>query len=563
MSKEIYINTGTSFQQQYTARQPAIGTAPITAQYDAQGNANSQTPFTYQSRSPYTFQSQVNAQTPYIANTQQPYPYIAHTQQPYIANAQTPYPYIAQKQTSYPYIASAQSPYPYIAQSRTPYIAQGRQPFPYSYQAAAQTPYQASAQQPYPYPANAQQPYPYIANARQPYPYIANKQTPYPASSQAPYPANSQQPARQPISTQTPGGSDIQHTKLDHTQNSPGTPFVQATETAQVYASESAFGYIVWRRLKLQWRIHWWRHSNGYGYAYWYVRRGTPSSGVELGGITAQNSLVYLTQGNVPYNQSNWRLVEQWSFWTANTWPDSLSLGSSLSVTATLGSFPLATTSGSDTTNSAEGHKEYVWECEEGFEFPNGGIRDLDITMVPTAIKSGYPNLTGATHTVDMYGRITCYWNCFLAGSKVLLEDNTTKNIEDIEVGDKVMGKDGLVNAVKEIHTTNKTDKAVYTINGSFKTTAGHPLLTTEGWKSCDGSAGQQGHPELNITELAIGDKLLKDAGNANGDSVEENVDTITVATPSGTTTFYNLDVTDSPSGNDTYVVDNYIVHNK
>ena len=82
MSKEIYINTGTSFQQQYTARQPAIGTAPVTAQYDAQGNASAQNPYIYQSRSPYTFQAQVNAQTPYIANAQQPYPYIANTQQP-------------------------------------------------------------------------------------------------------------------------------------------------------------------------------------------------------------------------------------------------------------------------------------------------------------------------------------------------------------------------------------------------------------------------------------------------------------------------------------------------
>ncbi len=76
MSKEIYINTGTSFQQQYIARQPAIGTAPVTAQYDAQGNANSQSPFTYQSRNPFTYRNPVSNQTPYIANKQNPYPYI-------------------------------------------------------------------------------------------------------------------------------------------------------------------------------------------------------------------------------------------------------------------------------------------------------------------------------------------------------------------------------------------------------------------------------------------------------------------------------------------------------
>ena len=551
MSKEIYINTGTSFQQQYTARQPAIGTAPVTAQYDAQGNASAQNPYIYQSRSPYTFQAQVNAQTPYIASAQQPYPYIAHTQQPYIANAQQPYPYIAQARQPYPYIANAQQPYPYIASAQTPYPANAQSPYPYP----------ASAQQPYPYQASAQTAYP--ANAQQPYPYIASSQTPYPASSQTPYPANAQttkqanvnvQTTRQAAAnSQTPLGTGIQHTKTDH------TPTGQ-TLTAQVYGTESAFGYIVWRGIRVQWRLHWWRHSNGYGYAYWYVRRGTPTY-TELGGIQTTNSLVYLTQGNVPFNTSNWRLVEQWSFWNS-IWPDSISLGS-LSVSATLGSFPVTTTTGSNTTNSAEGYKEYLWECEEGFSVPVGGSRNVNLTMVPTAIKANYPNLTGGTHITNVTGHITCYWGCFLAGSKVLLENNTTKNIEDMEVGDKVIGKDGIVNALKELRTYDKRDIRVYTINGSFKTTAAHPLLTTDGWKSCDGSAGQQGHPELNITELAVGDKLLKDAGNANGDTVEEEITTITVATPSGTTTFYNLDVTDSPSGNDTYVVDDYIVHNK
>jgi hypothetical protein len=132
-----------------------------------------------------------------------------------------------------------------------------------------------------------------------------------------------------------------------------------------------------------------------------------------------------------------------------------------------------------------------------------------------------------------------------------------------MQIGDLVIGKDGIVNAVVELRVRTKTDKVVYTINGSFKTTAGHPLLSKTGWKSCNSAAGKDVHPELNITELEVGDILLKDAGNANGDTVEEAVTSITLETPSGETTFYNLDVTDSPSGNDTYVVDNYIVHNK
>ena len=51
-----------------------------------------------------------NAQSPYIANAQQP------ARQP--ANAQQPYPYIANTQS--PYIANSQTPFTYQAQGRTP-----------------------------------------------------------------------------------------------------------------------------------------------------------------------------------------------------------------------------------------------------------------------------------------------------------------------------------------------------------------------------------------------------------------------------------------------------------
>ena len=538
MSKEIYINTGTTFQQQYTARQPAIGTTPVTAQYDAQGNANSQTPYTYQDRSPYTFRSPVSNQTPYTANAQQPYPYIGVTQQPYIANAQQPYPYPAAAQNPYPYIANGQQPYPYIANSQTPYTYQHRTPVTYPRSnIQGQNPFTYQHQNPFTYPrSNVQGQNPYIAQARNP------------------YPANSQTSARNSINVQSPLGSGIQHTKTDH------TPSGQSL-TAQVTGSETIGQYIAWRAIRVLWRLHWWRHSNGFGYAYWYVKRSSTGSSPILGGITNQNSLVYLTQGNVAFNTSNWRLVEQWSFWNS-IWPDSLSLGS-LSPTATTGSLPLATTSGSNTTNSYEGYKELVWECEEVYSVPPSGTHNTTYYMTCTAIKSGYPNLTGGQHGTNINGTINCNWGgCFPAGTKVLLEVNTTKNIEDMQVGDTVIGKDGIVNAVKELRTHTFTDKAMYTINGGVVTTGGHPILTTDGWKSCNATEGNTEHPELNITELSIGDKLLKDAGNANGDTVEEEITTLTVETHS-TITVHNLDVTDSPSGNDTYVVNDYIVHNK
>ena len=549
MSDEIYINTGTSFQQQYTARQPAIGTAPVTAQYDAQGNANQQQPYTYQDRAPYTFQA--TGRTPYIANAQSPYPYIANNQTPYIANKQNPYPYPASAQNPYPYIANAQQPYPYIASSQTPYPASAQQPYPYP----------ASAQQPYPYQANAQQPYPYIADSQTPFTYqarspsttpisVAQAQNPYIANRQTPYPAIGTTQARTPVNVQTPLGSGIQHTKQDNTTS--------GNLTVQFEGYESANEYIVSRSIQLRFRIHWWRHSNGYGYAYWYVRRGAGYFN-----FTPQQANVYLSTGTVSYSTTAWRLVEQWSFWNS-IFPDNLQMGTA-GVTAEVGSGsnPVVCTTGSDTTASCQYQKSFYWDCEEGQSIPSSGNRNGTITMVPTATKSGYNNLTGGSHGCYYNFTLSCDWSpggCFIAGTKVLLEDNTTKNIEDMQVGDTVIGKDGVVNTVKELRTHDFENYAIYTINGSIEVSGNHPMLTTDGWKSCDSEAGKNSHPILNPSELVIGDKLLKDAGNANGDTVEEEITTLTVETHS-TIRVYNLDVTDTPNGNDTFVVNNYIVH--
>jgi hypothetical protein len=170
MPQDIYINTGTSFQQQYTKRTP---TQTPTIGQDRQPLRQplpARQPFTYQRQQPGTYSRQVNRQTHYIANRQNAYPYIASNQTPYIANRQNAYPYIAASQT--PIIASDQQPYPYIAAGQQPYIA--------------------NRQNNYPYIANSQSPY--TANAQQTYPYIAASQTPYIANAQSPVAANQRQP---------------------------------------------------------------------------------------------------------------------------------------------------------------------------------------------------------------------------------------------------------------------------------------------------------------------------------------------------------------------------------
>lgn len=143
MADEIYINTGSTFQQPYNARQPA------------------------------------NAQQPYIANAQQPYPYIANAQQPYIANAQQPYPYIANGQQ--PYIANARSPFTYSRQAQQPYpyIVNARSPFTYQVPFITQQPYTFNARTPFTYQAQGRVP----ASAQQPYTFSARR----PAVGRIPY----------------------------------------------------------------------------------------------------------------------------------------------------------------------------------------------------------------------------------------------------------------------------------------------------------------------------------------------------------------------------------------
>ena len=178
MSEEIFVNTGTSFQQPYIARQPAIGTAPAIGTVPARTPTIVQTPFTYSNRTPFTYQASRNAQTPYIAAAQQPYPYIASNQTPYIASAQQPYPYIAQARQ--PNIYQHRTPSTYTNANvnyQTPFTYQARQPStytnanvsyqtPFTYQATGRSPFTYSARQPFTYQATGRSPS--IGQARQP-----------------------------------------------------------------------------------------------------------------------------------------------------------------------------------------------------------------------------------------------------------------------------------------------------------------------------------------------------------------------------------------------------------
>ena len=134
MADEIYINTGSTFQQPYQGQVPANGQEPNIRSISGTYPANAQSPFTYQNRTPFTYQDQKQARQPVIYDHRSPFTYTRQGQSPftyqhpYIANARQPFTY------------QVQSPFTYNRQGQSPFTYQSRQPVIYSYQANGQEP---------------------------------------------------------------------------------------------------------------------------------------------------------------------------------------------------------------------------------------------------------------------------------------------------------------------------------------------------------------------------------------------------------------------------------------
>ena len=117
----------------------------------------------------------------------------------------------------------------------------------------------------------------------------------------------------------------------------------------------------------------------------------------------------------------------------------------------------------------------------------------------------------------------------------------------------------GQSNNVKQILRFNEfgTTELIYGINGSDPfVTGGHPFLTTDGWKCTNIERGNQNYPDVELTQLEIGDRLIKYDVDRN-EYYEQEVLNITSSLL--TKMVYLIDV----GGDDTYIANGYIVHNK
>lgn len=151
---------------------------------------------------------------------------------------------------------------------------------------------------------------------------------------------------------------------------------------------------------------------------------------------------------------------------------------------------------------------------------------------------------------------------CFFLQAMVALEDGSQAEIWRIEAGDRVRGSNGVINEVIENRYLFKSD-TLYGWGGREPFVTGtHPFLTADGWKCFDLEQGVALHPELGLTQIAEGDRIVTWDGAAYDTEAVTGIVTKVDAVPFNNLNVSGSDTPDIP-GNDTYIVNGFVVHNK
>lgn len=141
---------------------------------------------------------------------------------------------------------------------------------------------------------------------------------------------------------------------------------------------------------------------------------------------------------------------------------------------------------------------------------------------------------------------------CFVSGTKVSLPNGERKNIEEVKVGDEILGGSES-NKVVEVKKTLLKNRPLFSINDSAAfVTESHPFSTTTGWRSINPEATALEMSGLKVGSLEIGDILITEKG-------KEIVKKIQAAASDYFTPIYNFRV----SGDHTYFANGFLVHNK
>lgn len=144
--------------------------------------------------------------------------------------------------------------------------------------------------------------------------------------------------------------------------------------------------------------------------------------------------------------------------------------------------------------------------------------------------------------------------SCFTAGTEIRMADGTKKLIEDVQIGDKLLGYNNSENLVLGYDRPKLGNRKLYSINdGAYFFTSEHPFLSKDGWKSIDPEKTKKETPHLEVEKLSEGDVLLL------SDGLSFVVEKINNCDADKNTQLYNFRL----SGNNTYVANQLIAHNK
>ena len=162
---------------------------------------------------------------------------------------------------------------------------------------------------------------------------------------------------------------------------------------------------------------------------------------------------------------------------------------------------------------------------------------------------------------------------CFAAGTQISLSNGDVKNIEDIVVGDVVLGWDGEKLDSAEVIATDNThtveshaavcerlgdEPSLYTIDDiGIEFTPEHPFLTKDGWKSLVPDSNQEPYKSMYGVDLT--NHILKDGDQVNVSGEWKTIKEIKVARSNPKETVYNITVDRLHS----YIANGIIVHNK
>ena len=212
-------------------------------------------------------------------------------------------------------------------------------------------------------------------------------------------------------------------------------------------------------------------------------------------------------------------------------------------------------------------------------EMPGNAVAQGGVNMAPNmGPKMKAINVTDRRRRKDkqpvMLKRFRTYMDStfFVAGTEISMEDGSNKLIEDVQIGDYLNNcyqssdsdEQGNANKVLEFDHPLLGDRKLYGFNKQYEggrgdcgfVTAEHPFLTTEGWKAIDIDATIIEQPNINVTmvgNLKVGDVMIMN------DGLKTVISSIEQYTDLPDRQLYNFKL----DGDNTYIANEYIVHNK